>query len=438
MKRFNLIRNFLILSICFMFVGLLNVNAEELSGNITSSKTITENIILSGDVTLSNNAFLIVGNGANVTIDLNGYKLEQTKNKYAIDNSKGTLTIVDNGSTKGKIVCNSKYTACIRNYKLTKIDGVIIDSNYTAIKNEEATTLIIKNSNITSKRDGTILNYGTATIDDSVITNTSTKSVSEANNGIAIYALTYSNYSSHAILKNCVLDANSAVITSRDGAADPSNPVAKVEIIDSEIINNANIFLINNFSDVSFSGNIKAPISIIQYAKSGTNFILNKDVNQGVYSIPNGVILNTTLVNISDDAEISVNDIANIDINEDKVIVYNSDNDTYSILNKADYSKLNQVLEKTNSINKKLYTQGSYKKLMDSISNIDYNLDEGKQNIVDEYVTRINHAINNLVKIPSDIKNPNTFDISLKFIILFSISLFIVIIIARYFKKMLN
>ncbi|MDE6284569.1 MAG: hypothetical protein K2M17_02390, partial [Bacilli bacterium] len=128
MKKTNLIG----VALTALIIAPTIANAATLPSPVDGKITMTEDIIL-------DNKFLIASD-TEIILDLNGHTLTGPTINYAIDN-RGTLTIMDSAETKGSIVCPASTlsydSSCVRNYKNMEINGVTINADWTAVKNEE-------------------------------------------------------------------------------------------------------------------------------------------------------------------------------------------------------------------------------------------------------------------------------------------------------------
>ncbi len=68
----------------------------------------------------------------------------------------------------------------------------------------------------------------------------------------------------------------------------------------------------------------------------------------------------------------------------------------------ADYTEVNEAVARAQTYVASNYTDESYAELRNLLRSIDYTLDLGKQDVVDNYVVQINEAIENLDELPAD------------------------------------
>lgn len=335
-----------LVSLSLMLYGANGVKAQELPETVNTTITINENIKLSHNVTLTEKAKLLILDGKNVTIDLNGYTISQTTDNYNIDNKDGNLTIVDSSNKKGKITCTSTSASCVRNNKEMTIDGVTINSVYVAVKTEEETNTTIKNSNLTSTSPiaGAFTNWGNATIDNSIIKGSNSKGIDGEGKeayGTAIYTLGYTQngkcYNSTVTVNNSTISGYYAVLAKNYYNEDDTTQTVKINggtIIQSAENNDTTLTLRHN-STLEISGEVEAPIETMNYAQDGTKIILNRDVEEGTYNIPNNIKLDTKNVSVADAVKINITNPDNVELKENEVLIKNEDN-TYSIVTKKE------------------------------------------------------------------------------------------------------
>lgn len=317
MERKKLMKKKILFAFTFALsaLGLITgVNAAETLPAAKDGKiTLTEDVALVKEFKVNENQ--------SITIDLAGHTLTGPENLkpgtreggydgYTI-NSFGSLKIIDSGTSKGKIICPSDDSSCIRNYKTLEIDGVSIESNFISVKNEEASELTIKNSNITSYgKSSSIQNYGNSIVTDSII--------SATNNSVAIFALTYRDYSSKITINNSFIDAKRAILTSYDNGSFKSETASSSVIInggsfssDATIVQEEN----STASSIKINGEVTGPAAILPYTQTGSIITLNEKVSDA--EVPEGVKVNTSL----DGAEVVVNSDGTISVVDKKTTV---------------------------------------------------------------------------------------------------------------------
>ncbi len=155
-----------------ILLSVVSVHADTMPQEQDGKIVLDKNITL--DATFKVEATKIL------TIDLNGHTLTGPSANYTIEN-EGSLTIVDNGTTKGKIVgaANNNSSTIRNNGKYLQITGVTIESPFICVKNEPDKTAVITNSSLTSTSNAkyeAILNYGDLAAVNSTIKGTNTAS----------------------------------------------------------------------------------------------------------------------------------------------------------------------------------------------------------------------------------------------------------------------
>jgi hypothetical protein len=286
--------------------GLAPLSAYALQGDWDG--TDTSDLVMTGDVRLTDNVALgggqtlSIATGVTATLDLNNYTIDKTGNNYAItvgDNKApydADLTIKD-----GAVTCVSTTASCIENSGTMTLDNVTVDAVYTAVKNEEVSTMTINDSTITSNTGGgVILNYGDMDINDSTITN-------QEVGGKGIWALTYGtpsdttitnsiiNVTGFAIDETCEVDKGDTgcgSVSTGIYAADTTVTINGGSISSGATFNTTWLNGTNHSStEAAITGAVTAPITALEYAQSGAKITLNGNVNGGSYTVPAGVIL---------------------------------------------------------------------------------------------------------------------------------------------------
>lgn len=247
-------------------------------------------IKLTEDVTLSD--VFRVGEEEEITVDLNGYTITGTGNGYTIEN-RGTLTIVNHGES-GKIVCEASSSSCIRNLGSLKVDGVTVESNFVSIKNDAEGDfygeLVVSNSNITSTYDkydtGAIMNWGNATINNSVVT--------AGSNGTAVYVSSGADAGkdSKTVLNEVTLNAKYTVYSTKYATQDTTTQ--DIDIVGGTL-NGSISAMTSKGNDVSLTGNVETKAdylsTVLSFASEGANVILTNDLTNKKITVPEGVTL---------------------------------------------------------------------------------------------------------------------------------------------------
>lgn len=314
------------------FVGaplIANAEANQLPAIENGKITLTE------DVTISEKTNqLINAKGSTLTIDLNGFKLTRDGYYgYLIDN-KGILNIVDSSEAKtGNVECMTEPgdpanpSTCIRNYDKLDVEGIKVKANWTAFKNEEASTMNIRNTTIEteSATAGSILNYGDLTVENSII-----KGSNEAE-GAAIFSLTYVEgdkvYSSTATVKDSTLSAYWPIIAQQDDPKVPFKDGEKVTVtVENGNLNAAHGLIrirgnetgLDSLS-LGVKGEVTGPCETLKYANEGTVLTLNAGIDEDIV-IKKGVKLIVP-------ADMAEKDGVTITLEEGAILVNNSNQD---------------------------------------------------------------------------------------------------------------
>lgn len=310
---------------CLSMMGITNAKAATTLPEADEYGRIT----LTEDVTLSSK--YLISADKDLVIDLNGYTITGPTTNYAIDN-RGKLEI-----TNGNIVCPASTlsydSSCIRNYKELTMDKVDVNASWTAVKNEEASILSIKDTKLFSDKNtaGVVMNYGTATIENSEVIG------NKAYRGTAIFALSYAEngktYDSMINVKNSVLDAYDAVLAKQTEESKGTIATQVVTIEGGTIVSTAKLEVEDN-SKLMLHGEVEAPIEALEYALDGTSIIVNSSKIEGEIEIPKQVKVTFTENTDLTDAIIKTYDGATIVNNtskEIKVIVVDAENKEVTI-----------------------------------------------------------------------------------------------------------
>lgn len=387
----NLIKKVGLSLVAFLLVPVVTNAQVELSDDIDTTVTYTEDVVLTKDITIKEGA-KIVAKG-NITIDLGGYTItKEGENNlkhanYAIDIAKNSDVTLKNGN----ITCASTTDSCIRNYSKLTITDLNVTADFTAIKIEEASTATITNSSITSSKSnaGTIMNYGTTTVSDSNITN---------KDGVAVFSLTYKDYSSKITVNNSIINARRAVETYYDdGVSAPTKDTTTNEVIinGGEIKGKGEIALREvpksaaKPGTLTVSGNISAPLTVLEYTTNGTVLTVNANSVEGVeYNLPSGV-------KVIIPENIIVADTAIKTTDKDAITNFNDP---------ADYTEVIKAKELYDKLDKSLYTEESVAALEAAVNKIVTGKKIGDQDLVNKMAEDINKAYKNLVKV--EVKEP--------------------------------
>ncbi len=279
MKKKFLLMFAILLATCLMLtISVKADNNGKLPNESGNTITLTENVTLTSEHKVES---------GNHTIDLQGHTITAT-NGYAINVASGaTLTIKDSSSGKtGKIIHTTGEQSCIRNEGTLTLEGVKVESNFVAVKNEKDATMTIKNSTITSsyaKADtAAVLNFGKGTIENSTVESTGAK-------GVAISGIIGTEKTNSTLtVTNSTVKANWYAIStcSRD----------KITVENGKI--EGPLSATSGKDQIDIKGNVEGPMNAVRYAVSGAKVTLNEDnvnvkndvyVNEGVtLVIPEG------------------------------------------------------------------------------------------------------------------------------------------------------
>jgi len=358
-------------------------NAQEIQGTISSPIKLTEDTILTKDVILENKAKLMIESGE-VTIDLNGFEIIQTKDQYAIDSTGGIVTI-KNGTVK----CVSETASCIRNYKEMTLDNVTVNSMYSGLKNEEGTIATIKNSALSANGEGgAIQNFGKTYIENSTLKNSSPLY------STAILAGSYDTYDAEVYAKNCIFDAMEAVQTVRHPASPAGSTCEnKITFEGGKLLQYGMIRLDDPNSKATVKGTIEGPVSLLEYAEEGSRVILTENVDRENLTIPKEVSLRIP-ENISFNVK-NMEGEGQIECPENKVIKEREDG-SITMLDKADYTKLLEILAEVEKLDDTLYTEESVDKVNEILQEITEPKSVEEQDEVDEITIKLEEAVKNL------------------------------------------
>lgn len=258
--------------------------------------TLTENVDLQ--------SALVLKADSNIkTIDLNGKTLRRPGYYGYLINSSTDLTIKN-----GNIVCEiedsvangttpeKKSSSCIRNNKSLVVEDVNVKAYWTALKAEEGTTLTIKNSTVSSQSGtaGTILNYGTAKIENSNI-----KAATDPN-GTAIFTMSYAESADKAwgasvLVNGSTIEGYWPVLLGKYDEISDTHGLPTTVSFEGEntIISNGGFLRKDTDRDdtkLGISGKITAPIDALSYLKKGDTLTVNEDISEDVV-VPEGITI---------------------------------------------------------------------------------------------------------------------------------------------------
>lgn len=293
MYHFMKTNKFKILALAFI-VALFMVLPTAVKAATTMPADVDGTITLTEDVVLTSK--YVVDSEKTLTIDLNGHTIAgpDVNSDYTIENL-GDLTIVDNGTEKGKIEGISPSASCIRNYGGTlSITGVTVTSKgFAAIKNEPNSTMTLDNCNLSltytsSKTEvETVVNAGTAIIKDSTI-NTS--------------------YPQRAIRVTCTdtTDSDTTVTNTKMAGGRYGVDVLESKGGSQKVTVKDCTFEVKNGSAVSVSTKANATVNVSGDLKGNETAVCS--LVKGSFSRYNYVAEGTTITCIGDAEEITLDD----------------------------------------------------------------------------------------------------------------------------------
>lgn len=277
------------------------MNAQALSTTLPEADA-NGTITLTDDVTLPTTLVLKADSNVKV-IDLNGHTLTRGIKYGYLINSSTDLTIKNGNIVCGKeqdvIDGNKKETqssSCVRNNKSLNVENANIKAYWTALKAEEGTNLTIKNSTVSSESGtaGTILNYGTANIENSNI------KAAAVPNGAAIFTMSYAEsadktWGASVLVKGSTVEGYWPVLIGKyDETSDTLGLPTKVTFEGENTIISDGGFLRKDTdredTKLEISGKITAPIDALEYLESGDTLVVNKDIAEDVL-VPEGITI---------------------------------------------------------------------------------------------------------------------------------------------------
>lgn len=261
--------------------------------------TLTENVDLTSAIVLKADSNI-------KTIDLNGYTLTRPGYYGYLINSSTDLTIKN-----GNIVCEkeeavangskpeSSSSSCVRNNGTLNVEKVKIDAYWTALKSEEGTTVTIKDSQLSSESGtaGTILNYGTARIENSTVR------AAEVPTGAAIFTMSYAESADRAwggtvVVNGSTIEGYWPVLLGYYDAISNEHGLPTTVTFEGEntikVSSEEGEFMHKHSKNtkeddtMEISGKITAPIDALEYLNDGDTLVLNEDVTEDI-EIPVGV-----------------------------------------------------------------------------------------------------------------------------------------------------
>ena len=353
--------------------------------NNANGKTVT----LLSDVTES----ITISAGNKVTLDLGKFTLTNTSGKDTITNN-GELTITGTGTVDN--VSNSK--AAMVNKGTATLNGATL----TRSAEKKGNTYYVLDNN-----------HGTFYMKSGKITNTAISSSCVRNIEATFYMQGGEISNDFIALKN---DDNGIIYMT--GGVVNSNKTGGSAL--------------QNWGTLKMSG---GTLNAATGAYALWNLTWSNDYTQTTAVISDNAVINGKVVlsyndnkPITNTPELTINggsingDVVNSTPSE-LVITAGDINGNISTSGKitvsdADYSKVEELINKANQLDKTLYTEDSIKALEDAINKVDYTKNVLEQDEVDEMASNIEKALNNLVQpSQSTVTNPKTADNILLYVI---------------------
>lgn len=379
---------FKIILVLVLFWGIsCNVKAAEKNWTVSSGITESEEVkgatyvVFSGkgevNITKSAATYIKIAKDAEIILNLNGYTISTSDwtNVPVIENM-GKLTINGSGTVVNKANNGDWSAPVIGNHPGATL--ILNGGTYTRSKNGKTTGnsgYIIKNLGSIVVNDGTNLNNGDTTKGSSLIA--SGWDISNSANN-----LEYSY--DESVKTNLVINGGTFVGGKRSVTSDPG---------DNTVINGG------TFSEVA-TGVLKA---------AG-----NVQINGGTFIAVSGKEI------LSTEGEGKI-EVINGDFNQDVSTYMNADSEsvknedgTYSVnFVYADYSKIDEIIEKVIDEGVDTYTKESITALEKELEKVDWELGKSKQADVNKMIDAVTKAFNQLKKI----ENPKTGDSAVTYII---------------------
>lgn len=407
---------------------------EEVDGKIT----------LEEDVKLSET--FVVKNGEEIVLNLNGHTLDTISGDTIYVELGGKLTITGDGTVTNNIHAK----APLFNNGTTIIDGATLTRNDVSKSN----TYYV------------ILNHGVMTIKDATVTNPSVYSSLVAN---GYYSFTSSNERNGYVAG---INQEEPTLTIEDGMFDGGMNTIKNDdnsklVINGGTFQNSYQVAIMNYNEAEING---GTFKVVTGLDKTTIFVGNNGansvdkgilvINGGVFEaeqiiegevctpveINNGTFKYTTSffnssTTISKDDVVVVGGtyttdelISSVEDDEKELVV--TEDGSYLVQYKdADYSKVNELLEKAKAIDTSKYTSESVKRLTDAINAVITGKKINEQASVDEMANNILTSINSLKEQEPEINNPDTHDGINKYLGLSLLSITGIMAVILYSKK---
>ncbi len=351
-----------------------------------------------------------------IVLDLNTHKITAPDNSWAIYN-EGNLTI-----TNGTVLGNSKSAAIRNNGKKLVGKSLTVQSSFIAIINNDVVaidgveqesgrpTLILEDSTINGNAgfSGSGLQLGG---------NANVKNVKfTATKGSALIRVFDGKTETEVVLDN-LSTTNRGLINAGKNSTNDEHGI-KVEIKNiSE--NDKSKLTLSPEGDAVIIPDKEYADKVLKFALKGSTIIIPEGFYMDKIDIREGV------------------NIKFVDGNNGKQILEKNEDGTYNIVKRADYSKIDKLLNEIEKLNKDDYTKDTWDALEKAILAVDYDKTAKEQDKVDAMASVIEKAMNNLVKIKKENTtiNPNTGDSSIIYIIIGGISVLGIVTSVLYLKK---
>ena len=379
---------FKIILVLVLFLGIsCNVNAAEKNWTVSSGITESEEVkgatyvVFSGkgevNITKSAATYIKIAKDAEIILNLNGYTISTSDwtNVPVIENM-GKLTINGSGTVVNKANNGDWSAPVIGNHPGATL--ILNGGTYTRSKNGKTTGnsgYIIKNLGSIVVNDGTNLNNGDTTKGSSLIE--SGWDISNSANN-----LEYSY--DESVKTNLVINGGTFVGGKRSVTSDPGDNT----VINGGTFSEGATGVLKAAGNVQINGGTFIAVSgkeILSTEGEGKIEVINGDFNQDVSTY----------------------------MNADSESVKNEDG-TYSVnFVYADYSKIDEIIEKVIDEGVDTYTKESITALEKELEKVNWELGKSKQADVNKMIDAVTKAFNQLKKI----ENPKTGDSAVIYII---------------------
>ncbi|MBQ6840512.1 MAG: hypothetical protein IJO63_00140 [Bacilli bacterium] len=379
---------FKIILVLVLFLGIsCNVNAAEKNWTVSSGITESEEVkgatyvVFSGkgevNITKSAATYIKIAKDAEIILNLNGYTISTSDwTDVLVIENMGKLTINGSGTVVNKANNGDWSAPVIGNHPGATL--ILNGGTYTRSKNGKTTGnsgYIIKNLGTVTVNEGVNLNSGDATKGSSLIA--SGWDISNSSNN-----LEYSY--DESVKTNLVINGGTFVGGKRSVTSDPGDNT----VINGGTFSEGATGVLKAAGNVQINGGTFIAVSgkeILSTEGEGKIEVINGDFNQDVSTY----------------------------MNADSESVKNEDG-TYSVnFVYADYSKIDEIIEKVIDEGVDTYTKESITALEKELEKVDWELGKSKQADVNKMIDAVTKAFNQLKKI----ENPKTGDSAVTYII---------------------